>query len=328
MNRHEQKRVRDWLSPNASLPNSLVFSPLEDWSNDEVWFYLMQHRNPWGRSNKDLMSMYRGASADNECPLVVDTSTPSCGSSRFGCWVCTLVSSDKSMQAMIQNDEEKSWMTPLLQFRDDIGRLNEIGYIDDRDQRDYRRMNGLITLHRGRAVHGPYTKERREDLLRRLLETQEQVRAHAPADVVDLRLIADEELCEIRRIWVAEKHEFDDALPRIYQDATGAPYPHLDRLTLGPFGKEEWDILADIAGSDYVFLDLQASLLDVEQRASGLGSPKAVVQELERQIGRCYYTNEDDAVAHRERQLKLRGLTSEQLAFAVGGERGVGMEPV
>ncbi len=34
------------------------------------------HANPWGGDNKDLLSMYQGASPDNECPLVVDTTTP------------------------------------------------------------------------------------------------------------------------------------------------------------------------------------------------------------------------------------------------------------
>jgi len=29
-------RVRDRLSPNASLPNSLIYTPIEDWRNDEV----------------------------------------------------------------------------------------------------------------------------------------------------------------------------------------------------------------------------------------------------------------------------------------------------
>jgi DNA sulfur modification protein DndC len=67
----------------------------------------MQWKKPWKYSNKDLFAIYRGASADNECPLVVDTSTPSCGRSHFGCWVYTLVSQDKSLTAMIQNHEEK-----------------------------------------------------------------------------------------------------------------------------------------------------------------------------------------------------------------------------
>ena len=88
MARHEANRVRDRLSPNASLSNSLVYTPIEDWSNDDVWLYLMQVKNPWGHDNKTLLGMYQGASEGGECPLVVDTTTPSCGASRFGCWVC------------------------------------------------------------------------------------------------------------------------------------------------------------------------------------------------------------------------------------------------
>jgi DNA sulfur modification protein DndC len=97
MAKHEKGRLRDRLSPRPSLINSLVYTPIEDWRNDEVWMYLMQWENPWGGDNKELLAMYRGATADNECPLVVDTSTPSCGDSRLGCWVCTLVNKDKSM---------------------------------------------------------------------------------------------------------------------------------------------------------------------------------------------------------------------------------------
>ena len=81
----EKKRVRELLSPNPTLANELVFSPLENWSDDDVWVFLMQYKNPWGYSNVDLLTMYRGASADNECPLMVDKSLPSCGKSRFGC---------------------------------------------------------------------------------------------------------------------------------------------------------------------------------------------------------------------------------------------------
>ena len=53
----EEKRVRDRLSPNSSLPNSLVFSPIEDWSNDDVWLFLMQQKNPWGYNNHELLAM-------------------------------------------------------------------------------------------------------------------------------------------------------------------------------------------------------------------------------------------------------------------------------
>jgi DNA sulfur modification protein DndC len=83
MKTHAKNAVRDRLTPNSSLLNSLIYTPIEMWSNDEVWAFLTQVKNPWGYNNHDLMSMYRGASADGECPLVVDTSTPSCGNSRF-----------------------------------------------------------------------------------------------------------------------------------------------------------------------------------------------------------------------------------------------------
>lgn len=117
MTKHERLRVRDRLSPNSSLPGAHVYTPVETWTNDDVWFYLMQKKNPWGYNNRDLLGMYAGASADGECPLVVDDTTPSCGDSRFGCWVCTLVEKDKSMTAMVQNDAEMEWMQPLLELR-------------------------------------------------------------------------------------------------------------------------------------------------------------------------------------------------------------------
>lgn len=130
MEKLEKLRVRDRLSPNSSLPGALVYSPIESWTNDDVWFYLMQRKNPWGYNNRDLLGMYAGASADGECPLVVDDSTPSCGDSRFGCWVCTLVEKDRSMTAMVQNDSEMEWMQPLLELR------NLIDFRQDGQARD------------------------------------------------------------------------------------------------------------------------------------------------------------------------------------------------
>jgi DNA sulfur modification protein DndC len=51
MAKHDKRRVRERLTPNANLPNSLVYTPIEDWSNDDVWLFLMQYKNPWGHTN-------------------------------------------------------------------------------------------------------------------------------------------------------------------------------------------------------------------------------------------------------------------------------------
>ncbi len=232
MAKHEARRVRERLSPNASLPNSLVYTPIEDWSNDDVWLYLMQVKNPWGHDNKSLLGMYQGASEGGECPLVVDTTTPSCGTSRFGCWVCTVVDKDRSMEAMIKNDEEKVWMTPLLELR------NELDKPDDRDRRDFRRMNGRVQLMGDGSivVPGPYTKEWRERWLRRVLEAQHSARLEGPAEFRSLQLITLEELHEIRRIWLYEKHEFDDVLPRNLRRGKRRPIPQTRRRRQRPAG--------------------------------------------------------------------------------------------
>ncbi|EAX4863024.1 DNA phosphorothioation system sulfurtransferase DndC, partial [Salmonella enterica] len=119
-NRADNTRRAAGLSVNKELDRVWVYTPIADWSNDDVWQFLMQVKNPWGFKNQELLTMYQGATEDGECPLVVDKSTPSCGDSRFGCYVCTMVGEDKSMSAMIQNDSEKEWMYPLLALRNEI----------------------------------------------------------------------------------------------------------------------------------------------------------------------------------------------------------------
>jgi DNA sulfur modification protein DndC len=297
----EARRPRDLLSPNTALPNCLVYTPVEDWTNDDVWTYLMQQANPWGYTNKDLLSMYQGASPDGECPLVVDASTPSCGDSRFGCWVCTLVSKDKSMSAMIANDQDKEWMLPLLELRD------ELDIPDDRHLRDFRRMNGDIQLFHDRLIHGPYTQAARERWLRMLLEAQAWIRANGPAHVRDLELITFDELQEIRRIWLVDKHEFEDNLPAIYEQATGGPYPAGPLDEHLPLGAEVVDVLREITGEDTAHFELVRGLLDVEQRYRAQARRSGLLGALEAVLRRGAYDDEEDAVDQARRRAAAAG---------------------
>lgn len=300
MARQEAGRVRDQLSPNASLPNSLVFSPIEDWTNDDVWTYLMQEPNPWGYDNKDLLTMYQGASADGECPLVVDSSTPSCGDSRFGCWTCTLVDKDKSMHAMIQNDEEKEWMLPLLRLRD------KLDVADDKPLRDFRRLNGSVQLFHDRPIHGPYTQASRETWLRELLEAQRWIRENGPDDVDEIELITLAELEEIRRIWIIDKHEFEDRLPVIYEEVLLTHYPGRDLDTSLPLGRDELELLEEICGEDRIHYEMVRELLDVERRHKAMVRRAGLFEQLEGALKRGFYTDKDDAIerARMHRDLK------------------------
>mgnify|MGYP002700125143 CR=1 FL=1 len=223
------------LTENGSLERVWVYAPIANWSNDDVWVYLNSIKNPWSFPNHDLMGMYQGATEGGECPLVVDKSTQSCGDSRFGCYVCTMVSEDKSMNAMITNDEEKEWMYPLVSLRNEIevndaNRQKKIEKLTrDKANRDFRRMNGRLTVHISKhgadLVPGPYIQKFREHLLTKVLEAQVAVQQLGPPEVKNLELLPLEELEEIRRIWLEEKHEAEDSVPKIYQKVFKTDYP-------------------------------------------------------------------------------------------------------
>ena len=333
MKKHEARRVRDRLSPNSSLPGSLVYSPIEDWTNDDVWFFLMQSSNPWGYSNRELLGMYAGASADGECPLVVDSSTPSCGDSRFGCWVCTLVDEDKSMTAMIQNDDEKQWMLPLLELRNALdfrsGVVADGDEIDsaDRHLRDFRRMSGSVQLMSdGRPIPGPYIQSARESWLKRLLGAQVHIQKHGPRDCADLTLISIEELQEIRRIWVIDKHELEDSLPRIYEEATGMPYaggPLDDDMVLGD---AEMADLAESCGTDRLHYELCRELLSLTNNQKNVAKRSGLFTQLERAFERHFYTDEADAVSRaaevvrKRREKRVQRDQTDSLLFRVDEE--------
>ncbi len=326
MHRHEKHRVRDRLSPNANLPSALVYTPIEAWTNDDVWMFLMQVHNPWGFNNKDLLSMYQGASPDGECPLVVDSSTPSCGDSRFGCWVCTLVDKDKSMTAMIQNDQEKEWMMPLLELRNALdfrnGRDGE-DEMTDRHLRDFRRMNGSLMLFNERLVHGPYTQVARETWLRKLLTAQQLIRRSGPAAVGTIELITLEELREIRRLWVVEKHEMEDNLPRIYSEVMGDPFPGPlldDNMVLGI---DEMNLLGEICGEDRLHFEMARELLSVERQQRMRARRAGLFERLEKAISRHYYDNRDDAIALAKRHAQVRGAAAIGLTSLSGNEAGL-----
>ena len=328
---YEKKRVRELLSPNPTLANELVFSPLEDWTNNDVWVFLMQYENPWGLSNHELQTLYMSATEDKECPMMTEKNLPTCGQSRFGCWVCTMVEKDKSMEAMISNDDEKAWMTPLLEFRNRFGDEQK-----DRDRRSFKKMQGYLQGSYEQLHHGPYLKEWREQWLRELLQKQREINEYGPEEFSDYELITQAELQNIRRIWVFDKHEFDDSLPRIYEEVMGKPFEDPDWIRSDSYGKKEWDLLGqvcdeiaennlylqalratDLAGTeedtsqlelvrDNPLLDMMSSLIDTENRAIGLSERKGILDSIEACIKKNFYADEIDATRYYKKQLQRK----------------------
>lgn len=176
------------LTHHTLLHNTYVYAPIKELMLEEVWYIINAIPCPWGFDNSVLFNIYMDASADDyECPTVVtDKSHGSCGQSRFGCWVCTVVKDDKSMRSLIKNGRE--WMRPLYDFRMELD--TERNILENRMpfRRDGRRaVNDM----------GPYIFKYRAKILKRLLEVQHKLQQVDPK----IRLVSDQELIAIQVNW-------------------------------------------------------------------------------------------------------------------------------
>lgn len=183
---HENSR----LHPHNDLAGAYIYRPIVDLTTDEVWELLASNPPAWGGDNSRLIKLYRDA-AGGECPIVLSQDdAPGCGtnSSRFGCWTCTVVEKDKSLQGFV--DSGNVQYAPLIEFRDWLKSIR-----NDLSLRQGRRRTGKITVANGRLVPGPFTVAARQMILERLQETERSYGA---------RLISDTEIEAIRRIWAED----------------------------------------------------------------------------------------------------------------------------
>lgn len=178
------------LHPHSDLTGALIYRPIVDLTTDEVWELLATYQPVWGGDNSRLIKLYRDA-AGGECPIVLSQDdAPGCGtnSSRFGCWTCTVVEKDKSLQGFV--DSGNVQYGPLIEFRDWLKTIR-----NDLTLRQGRRRSGKITIANGRLVPGPFTIPARQMILDRLQATE---------IAYGSRLISDSEIEKIQKIWAED----------------------------------------------------------------------------------------------------------------------------
>ena len=212
--KHEIKGHR--LTKHPLNPNTYTYAPIKELMLEEVWWIINVIPSPWGFDNKILFKIYLDASADDyECPTVVtDESHRSCGQSRFGCWICTVVKEDKSMTSLIKNGV--AWMKPLLDFRDRL--------VANRNVSDYRcetRRNGQLAIDETGHKQGNYTMEYRIQLLRELLTIQKDTQKFRSS----IDLITSQELIAIQVIWYRDGN-FNTTVNDIFNEVYGFDIPN------------------------------------------------------------------------------------------------------
>ena len=228
------------LNMHNDIPNAYVYNPITEVPNDLVWEFLLKDdcKSPWGTDMKYLFNLYQGESMGEEQSVLGEVDRdkiPVTGNSRFGCWCCTMVKEDKSLQNFINKSsgDDVRVLTALRDFRNWLLEMRE-----SRTFRDSKRRNGAVYKKSdGSFGLGPFTLEARRIILRRLLELENET---------GLDLITEAELKVIDRMWDEEGDLSCRNLVNIYYEVKDKKLPW-DEYKTPRFDEESIGVIRDVA---------------------------------------------------------------------------------
>lgn len=207
------------LNMHNDIPNAYVYNPITEIPNELVWDFLLKDdcKSPWGTDMKNLFNLYQGENLSEEKSVLGEVDRdkiPVTGNSRFGCWCCTMVKEDKSLQNFINhsNEEDAKRLTLLRDFRNRLLKMRS-----DDNMRDHKRRNGTVYKKAdGTFGMGPFTLEARRVILEGLLELENKT---------GLELITIAELKAIDKMWDEEGDLTCRNLVDTYYKVKGAKLP-------------------------------------------------------------------------------------------------------
>lgn len=263
--KHEIKGHR--LTKHPLNPNTFTYAPIKELYLEEVWYVLSKEPSPWGYDNDKLLQIYADASADDyECPtMITDKTQPSCGQSRFGCWVCTVVKEDKSMKALVEHGN--AWMAPMLAYRDLMVEGRNVS-----ENRYATRRNGQAAVDAEGHNMGNYTFEYRKDMLKRLVILQRDLQKIKP----HMELVSNQELVAIQINWFRDGF-FTPKVTDIFNDVYKRTMPfenmqYQERLLLEQVCKdtpEDYHLINDLVSlqkSKTILMNNNGLQGDIERR--------------------------------------------------------------
>ncbi|MDP1814573.1 MAG: phosphoadenosine phosphosulfate reductase family protein [Leadbetterella sp.] len=172
----KHKHANNYYLKQGTSTSKIIFAPILNYSIKDVWASIKFNPIPYSIDHDIIGKLYKDAGS--ECPVYKESKGTPCGKGRFGCWTCTVVRKDKSVESMIENGYES--LIPLSNFRNWLAEF--------RDNKLYRcnyRRNGQKGL-------GPITLKGRKIILKKLLLLQEET---------GLEILIKEELDLIKRHW-------------------------------------------------------------------------------------------------------------------------------
>lgn len=238
------------LNMHNDIPNAYVYNPITEIPNDLVWEFLLKGdcRSPWGSDMKYLFSLYQGENLGEEKSVLGEVDRekiPVTGNSRFGCWCCTMVKEDKSLQNFINKGATE--LIPLREFRNELLRMRE-----NSQYRDSKRRNGSVYKKSdGSFGMGPFTLEARCLILEKLLDLENRT---------GMELITEAELKAIDKMWDEEGDLTCRALVETYHKVKGKKLPWDDYKT-PRFDDEAIQAIRDVADKYDIPVELITKLI-------------------------------------------------------------------
>lgn len=172
----KHKFVEDFYLKQGNSTQRLIFAPIINYTIQDVWATLKFNVIPRSIEHDIIGQLYKDAGS--ECPIYKESKGAPCGKGRFGCWTCTVVRKDRSVEKMIENGHDA--LAPLFEFRNWIAEF--------RDRTEFRcsyRRNGQKGL-------GPITLEGRKIIFQRILELEKKTK---------FKILEDEEIKLIMQLW-------------------------------------------------------------------------------------------------------------------------------
>ena len=242
------------LNMHNDIPNAYVYNPITEIPNELVWEFLLKDdfKSPWGTDMKYLFNLYQGENLGEEKSVLGEVDRdkiPVTGNSRFGCWCCTMVKEDKSLQNFINhsNEEDAKQLTLLRDFRNKLLEMREDGKM-----RDHKRRNGTVYKKAdGTFGMGPFTLEARRVILEGLLELENKT---------GLELITIDELKVIDKMWDEEGDLTCRSLVDTYYKVKGRKLPW-DDYKAARFDAEAVSAINEVAEKYNIPVELITKLI-------------------------------------------------------------------
>ena len=281
------------MSPHVSIPKAYVYNPLSEIDNAVVWEYLLKGDgvSAWGTDNKYLFSLYQGENLGEEQSVIGEVDKdkiPVTGNSRFGCWCCTMVKEDKSLQNFIDHGAEE--LKPLRRFRDWLVELRA-----DPNARDWRRRNGSVYFNaEGEFGRGPFTLETRKKILRGLLELEIET---------GFDLISIDELKMIDKMWEDEGDLTRRALVDIYYEVKNNHLPW-DQYKHAKYDADTVENINELCSKYDVPFELVSKLLIAVDNTKFFTRSAVSAKEIERIMnqGWLHYNKIQEGIEHENKE--------------------------